>query len=299
VNNFFREHWLGIFLSSVLAGIVGSFIYDHWSNQALIAALERRFQVQGRAGESIQSATPDNSQSSIAEPGATNRSTRQPEVPSAFPPAAETNATASEAAPAGLGVQEGSRDSVPDGLAPGPVGEARPSTSTPELLSAPQMIERLSGAGFQGSAGDSQWPQWRLTTAAEHEYTLVSPSHPRVVSDRRTGLDWYVDEEVSYVSWDAAERFVARLNRERPLGMAGWRLPTLEELVSILEAGDKDCLDQRLRPSPVPSRGGYGNFWSSDRKSENWVWTLDTYSPCGIHKWGKEYGSNILAVRLN
>ncbi len=37
---FFKTHWFGIFLSSVLAGILAAFIYDHWSNSALLAVFK-------------------------------------------------------------------------------------------------------------------------------------------------------------------------------------------------------------------------------------------------------------------
>lgn len=37
---FFKTHWFGIFLSSVLAGIVAAFIYDHWSNRSFLAMFQ-------------------------------------------------------------------------------------------------------------------------------------------------------------------------------------------------------------------------------------------------------------------
>lgn len=55
------------------------------------------------------------------------------------------------------------------------------------------------------------------------------------VSDTRTSLMWQRDGSSSKVNWDKAIRYIERLNQDRFAGYSDWRLPTIEELASLLE----------------------------------------------------------------
>jgi hypothetical protein len=55
------------------------------------------------------------------------------------------------------------------------------------------------------------------------------------VTDRVTGLMWEKGGSLSVLRYREAKRLVARLNAENHLGHDDWRIPTFEELCSLLE----------------------------------------------------------------
>ena len=88
------------------------------------------------------------------------------------------------------------------------------------------------------------------------------------VRDGTTGLVWEKDGSGGKMTWHDANRYVAGLNAARFAGRTDWRLPTVEELMSLL--------------IPVPHRDDYcmepifGRarkwLWSADRRSFSAAW---------------------------
>ena len=55
------------------------------------------------------------------------------------------------------------------------------------------------------------------------------------ITDHATGLMWEQGGSSSAVYYNQAKDYVSRLNREGSSGYNNWRMPTLEELFSLLE----------------------------------------------------------------
>lgn len=93
----------------------------------------------------------------------------------------------------------------------------------------------------------------------ENRYSLRRDR--QMVRDAATGLEWQRASSEGRLTWRAAEGYVADLNRQAFLGYRDWRLPTLEEVMSLVE------------PEPRPADGLYidplfrGEAW--------WLWTTD------------------------
>lgn len=81
----------------------------------------------------------------------------------------------------------------------------------------------------------------------------------KVVVDQATGLIWQQAGSDGYISYKGAHGYVAELNRNKRSGFDDWRLPTLEEAMSLLEPEKRDG----LYLDPV-----------FDRKQQ-WIWTTD------------------------
>jgi hypothetical protein len=60
------------------------------------------------------------------------------------------------------------------------------------------------------------------------------------ISDRATGLMWEKGGSSSVLRYREAKRLVSRLNAEKFLGHDDWRIPTFEELCSLLESKRND-----------------------------------------------------------
>jgi hypothetical protein len=80
------------------------------------------------------------------------------------------------------------------------------------------------------------------------------------ITDKVTGLMWQKGGSPSDMKFDAAAKYVEELNSSRLGGYSDWRLPTMEELYSLLEATPNEAgkfMDNLFEPAQ-------GVCWSSD-----------------------------------
>lgn len=56
----------------------------------------------------------------------------------------------------------------------------------------------------------------------------------KVVNDHATNLMWQRDEDATRFTWKEIEAYVAKVNEEKFAGYNDWRLPTAEELASLI-----------------------------------------------------------------
>ncbi|MCA9733977.1 TIR domain-containing protein [candidate division KSB1 bacterium] len=84
-----------------------------------------------------------------------------------------------------------------------------------------------------------------------------------VVFDRTTGLYWQQSGAIDYIPYKKAEDYIAKLNRDKFAGYSDWRLPTLEEAMSLMEPTQKN-----------------GDLYidSVFDKTQRWIWTVDKES---------------------
>ena len=82
-----------------------------------------------------------------------------------------------------------------------------------------------------------------------------------VVLDRASGLMWQQSGSVNEISCSEAKEYVARLNSDQFAGYNDWRLPTLEEAMSLMEPTERS---NGMYIDPV-----FDN-------TQRWVWTSDT-----------------------
>jgi len=81
------------------------------------------------------------------------------------------------------------------------------------------------------------------------------------ITDRATGLMWQKAGSSSLLYYRQAEGYISRLNQEKFLGYSDWRIPTVEELASLLEPA-------------VNERGQHISSFFLDDQSQ--CWTSDT-----------------------
>jgi hypothetical protein len=81
------------------------------------------------------------------------------------------------------------------------------------------------------------------------------------ITDRTTGLMWEKGGSSTAMRYWSAKRYVSRLNKENFSGYQDWRIPTTEELASLLE---RDLNNRGLHIAPIFDRKQKMS-WSSDR----------------------------------
>lgn len=85
-----------------------------------------------------------------------------------------------------------------------------------------------------------------------------------------TGLVWQRQGSDYPLEWGEAREYLARLNEQRLGGRHGWRLPTVDELLSILAPVRR--LGDYCRPA---SFGPQRWLWSADQRSFGAAWYVD------------------------
>ena len=89
-----------------------------------------------------------------------------------------------------------------------------------------------------------------------------------VVLDQATGLMWQKSGSDGELEYEDARAYIQQLNRQRFAGYDDWRLPTIEELMSLLEPEKQS---NGLYISPIFDTE-QSWCWSADRDSSGLAW---------------------------
>ncbi len=136
--------------------------------------------------------------------------------------------------------------------------------SEPTALSADQVQVMLKKYNFF----DSNWN--KNGQGFSHQFELKNINGEQVVLDKASGLMWQQDGSPNFMGYEAAKKWIEYLNKKGYAGFYDWRLPTLEEAMSLMEPNmNKD----NLFIDPI--------FDSS----KSWIWTSDPYSRAAGAQW--------------
>lgn len=101
----------------------------------------------------------------------------------------------------------------------------------------------------------------------QHEYETKIIADEKVVIDHATGLMWQQSGSYDYMKRKEVKKWLRGLNRKGYAGYTDWRVPTVEEASSLLEASEMN-----------------GNLYIDtvfDEK-QRWLWTGDSCSSGGM-----------------
>jgi hypothetical protein len=128
----------------------------------------------------------------------------------------------------------------------------------------------------------------------QHEYELIQRKGEKLVIDHTTGLTWQQSGSEQDLSFNKAKQYVHDLNRRKFAGYANWRLPTVEETMSLLEPERRNG---ELHVDPVFDKK-QDWLWTVDESAEGQAWGVSFYHKgCEIRPVGEEGG--VRAVRSN
>ncbi len=102
------------------------------------------------------------------------------------------------------------------------------SLSEIEEMSNVVIRESKGGLGFIGYS------------TIKHNYEVNTIKGEKVVIDYTTGLMWHQSGAHNNLSWKRAKKWVGELNEQAYAGFTDWRLPTLEEAVSLIESSENN-----------------------------------------------------------
>ncbi len=118
-------------------------------------------------------------------------------------------------------------------------------------------------------------PVWRLLEYIQNKYE----DQGVVVVDHATGLMWQKSGSNKRLTYKAAQAYIKQLHDQKFAGYDNWRLPTIPELMSLLEP-EKQVNDLYIQPIfNVKQRW----CWSADREtigesSSELAWLVNFYN---------------------
>jgi len=105
-----------------------------------------------------------------------------------------------------------------------------------------------------------------------HQYQLLARHGKELVIDHTTGLTWQRFASAEALSYTKALQYIRQINAQSFAGCSDWRLPTLEEAMSLME--------------PEPLSAGYLDpifdnsqlyIWTPDKKNAGAVWCVNFF----------------------
>ena len=135
--------------------------------------------------------------------------------------------------------------------------------NSPQIILRSRSVDDLSNEAVvttlqEGSFFDIN--KSRMGKGIKHQYEAAKRDGKSAVIDYTTGLMWQKSGSPSERNYAEAALYINVLNCQRLAGYGDWRLPTLEEAMSLMEPGRK-------------SNGLYIDLIFDVKQS--WIWTAD------------------------
>jgi serine/threonine-protein kinase len=112
------------------------------------------------------------------------------------------------------------------------------------------------------------------------------------VTDGETNLVWQKDQAPERMTWPEAQQYVDQLNAKSFAGHNDWRLPTNEELLTLMLSKENK---KRLYLDPI--FGSQRCYWSADTRGHHVACYVDYYYG-GVYQFQENYvNHSVRAVR--
>lgn len=150
-------------------------------------------------------------------------------------------------------------------------------SETSGLMALRQEPTTLSGNAAKALLIQNGFYDQRLNpggSGIENRYEPQVINEGIVVLDGATGLMWQHGGSAQPMTFSDAEWYIHQLNTDRFAGFSDWRLPTLEEAMSLMEpqAQNDYHLSPQFEQRTVPF------MWTSDYAEDGQVWMLYFYN---------------------
>ncbi len=148
--------------------------------------------------------------------------------------------------------------------------------NTPQTLLNRDVIRMIQNRGFNHPNNLATWElSGTFQGNFQHKYEAQTVNDINVVVDHVTGLMWQQAGSAEKMNWAAAREYIQQLNQSEYGGHPDWRLPTVEELASLLEF---DAKNGNAYIDPVFD-ASLDFCWSSDTTDNaNDAWTVAFHS---------------------
>lgn len=115
---------------------------------------------------------------------------------------------------------------------------------------------------------DSSW--YKKGHGLQHQYEVVERNDGKLVIDHTTGLMWQHSGSPRGMHYAKTAKYISDLNNEKFAGYDDWRLPTLEEAMSLVEP-EKKSNDLYIDPIFGPKQSW---IWTADKNAWGAAWSV-------------------------
>ena len=133
-----------------------------------------------------------------------------------------------------------------------------------QKLSHQQVNAMLKEKGFFDSDDN------KTGKGLKHQYEKIARDGVKLVTDQTTGLTWQHSGSEKTLTFEDAQAYIKKLNSEKHAGFDDWRLPTLEEGMSLMETEQKNG-DLYIDPSFDKAQR---YIWTADKLDASLVWVV-------------------------
>ncbi|MFQ5769483.1 MAG: DUF1566 domain-containing protein [bacterium] len=140
---------------------------------------------------------------------------------------------------------------------------AHPLANLSEEMVIKMLKERDSNNEFGDKSGKG----------INHQYKVVTSQSVKLVKDRLTNLTWQRGGSKTFLNFESTVSYIQEINAEKYGGYNDWRLPTLEEAMSLIEVEKKTG---NLYINPVFDQEQF-MIWTADKESPYMVWLVQFY----------------------
>lgn len=132
-------------------------------------------------------------------------------------------------------------------------------------------------------------------TAPEYPNQFELMKNGKIVYDHFTNLIWQQSGSSYEMPYQNVQEYISKLNEEQFAGFQDWRLPTLEEAMSLME---KTKNIDKLYIDPIFA-SKQKSFYTSDMENEMKAWVINfDWGTCGRSAINM-YSDYVRAVRIN
>jgi hypothetical protein len=153
-------------------------------------------------------------------------------------------------------------------------GRTQPDQAPVQLRGTATELEETDITAFITARGMFERTRNPNGAAFPNRFRIGAWNDANVVIDDASRLIWQRGGSPRALSTAAAEEYVGRLNYELHAGFGDWRLPTLEEALSLMERtrrADGVHIDAIFD-------GAQRNLWTADRDGSGERWSVDFYN---------------------
>lgn len=168
----------------------------------------------------------------------------------------------------------GQSQRIPGIQSPAPAVEIPLRAKAMEKLSGEEVAKMLKQYDFYCKEYD--WSKkWANPAGKGIQHDFKKGDDGKTVLDKTTGLMWQQSGSPGYMDYKEAKNYIAQLKGEKFAGYSDWRLPTLEEAMSLMEPEQK-----------------HGNLFIDPvfDKAQSYIWTSDLYSASAAWLVNFDYG---------
>ncbi len=152
-------------------------------------------------------------------------------------------------------------------------------------LSITAVKSMIKEKGFFDSEDNKSAPGFSNSYETQH--------NGEVIYDKASGLMCQQSGSHKYMVYKAAKKYITKLNSDQFAGYSDWRLPTLEEAMSLMETEQNS--DELYIDSRFDSKQEW--IWTSDQQSASRAWVVNFVSGyCNYNGVGSDHGY-VRAVR--